>query len=247
MEEKEYEVMYSVEDDHWWYSGLRKLVLAFVDSFISRREKQVILDAGCGTGGMLAECDAYDAFGLDISEEAIRFCRMRNLVKLSKGSLLEMPLKDNSFNIVISLDVLYHLSVSDDAEALSELHRVSAQRGMLVLNVPAYDFLKGPHDRASHARHRYTLRELRDKVERAGFEIERITYRNSLLFPLIVSMRIVKKFISPDRGRIESDVGRLPAFLNSSLRNVLTLENRLILGGVNFPFGLSIFCVARKK
>ncbi len=245
MENREYGLMYTVEDDHWWYVGLRKLALAFIERSSGSGDDQTILDAGCGTGGMLAECSDYNAFGLDISDEAIKFCKVRKLKNVSRGSICDMPFEENSFDVVISLDVLYHLDVSDDSEALKEFHRVLSDGGTLLLNLPAYDFLKGAHDKAVHTRHRYTLREVKDKVERAGFAVERITYRNTFLFPLIASARIMKKLIFRESGT-ESDVKPLPGLLNRFLRDVLILENRLILRGMDFPFGLSVFCAARK-
>jgi SAM-dependent methyltransferase len=247
MDKKEYRVIYSVEDDHWWYVGLRRLVLAFINNFVRGKDNQVILDAGCGTGGMLAECNGYNAFGLDISEEAMNFCRIRKLPNVSLGSICDIPFEDNSFNVIISLDVLYHLDVSDDVLALKEFYRVTAPSGMLILNLPAYDFLRSSHDKMNYTRHRYTLREVRDKVERAGFAIERITYRNTALFPLAAAVRTIKKMF-PGRGdETESDLKPVPAALNKFLKCVLDLENRLILSGLNFPFGLSLFCVARKR
>jgi SAM-dependent methyltransferase len=244
---KEYSTIYSVEDNHWWYVALRKLVLSFVDSFSGDKNAQVILDAGCGTGGMLAECKAYQTFGLDISEEALKFCRMRKLNNLSKGSICDLHFKDNSFTTVISLDVLYHLDVSDDVKALKEFYRVIDQGGMLIMNLPAYNFLQSSHDKMNYTRHRYTSREVRQKVEAAGFTIERITYRNTFLFPIALITRLFKKaFLSQSRNR-ESDLKPLPHIINEVLTGILVWENRLIMHGVNFPFGLSIFCVARKK
>jgi SAM-dependent methyltransferase len=247
VEKSEYRVMFFVEDDHWWYVGLRRLVLSFMDSLRPGKENVSVLDAGCGTGGMLAECRGYNAFGLDISEEAMKFCAMRNLPNITEGSVSAMPFHDNSFDMLISLDVLYHLDVLDDALALKEFYRVINQNGILLLNLPAYNFLTSSHDKIIHTRHRYTLRELKAKVESAGFAIERITYRNTLLFPLALVMRTVKRFLYSAGDVKASDLKPVPSFFNKFLKGILILENRLIVSGVNFPFGLSIFCVARKK
>lgn len=247
MEKEEYKIIYNIEHNYWWYVGLRKLVFASLDRFIQNKRNSMLLDAGCGTGSILGTCNGYSTYGIDISEEALKFCRLRNLKNILKGSICSLPFKDNTFNIIISLDVLYHLQVSDDLKTLKEMYRVTAQNGILLLNLPAYDFLKSMHDKMIHTRQRYTLRDLRDKVEKAGFSIEIITYRNTLLFPLIALMRIVKKYLSPDKRKIESDVKPLPVLINKLLQYILLLENRLIIGGLSLPFGLSIFCVARKK
>jgi ubiquinone/menaquinone biosynthesis C-methylase UbiE len=247
MKKKEYSVMFNVEDDHWWYVGLRMLVLSFMNSRCSGRENMTVLDAGCGTGGMLAECREYNTFGLDISEESMKFCSLRNLPNLSRGSVSALPFHDNSFDMLISLDVLYHLDVLDDTRALKEFYRVTNQGGLLMLNLPAYNFLRSTHDEIIHTRHRYTLRELRTKVESAGFAIDRITYRNTLLFPLAVVMRGIKKLFHRAGDAEASDLGPVPSFVNRLLTGSLALENRLIMRGVRFPFGLSVFCAARKR
>lgn len=247
MDIKEYRTMYDVELYHWWYSGLRKLVLAFMNEYSHEKDNPVVLDAGCGTGGMLEECRGYNTFGLDISEEALNFCRQRSLANLAQGSVCDLPFKDGFFDIIISLDVLYHLDVSDDDEALKEFYRVIKRDGILLLNLPAYNFLKSSHDKTIHTRQRYALKDVKDKVKNAGFTIERITYRNAFLFPAAAMVRLVKKQFSGS-GEIQgSDLKPMPRGINSVLKGILNLENRLILNGVNFPFGLSIFCVARKK
>ncbi len=239
--------MYQVEDTYWWYTGLRKLVFLFMLESVHEKKRVNLLDTGCGTGRMLSECGEYRAFGVDISEEALKFCRLRNLKNILRGSICDLPFKDKSFHIVISLDVLYHLKVSDDFRALREIYRVTDEDGVLLLNLPAYDFLKSTHDKMIHTKQRYTLRNLKAKVEKAGFIIERVTYRNTLLFPMLAFTRIMKKIRLPHERKIESDVKPLPAMLNKFLERILAAENRLITSGLNFPFGLSVFCVARKK
>lgn len=244
---KEYEKMYRVEDDNWWYVGLRELTHAFINKFSGRKNDGMFLDVGCGTGGMLAEFSGYHAAGLDISEESMKFCKLRHLHNLVRGSISDIPFKKDIFHIIISLDVIYHLGVPDDMHALQEIHRVMAQDAVLLINLHAYNFLRSSHDIAFHTRQRYTLRDLKAKVEKSGFVIERITYRNTILFPLIAVIRIIKKYYSSTCETIESDMRALPFLLNKFLSGILRFENRLIMLGINFPFGSSIFCVSRKK
>ena len=246
MEKKEYQAIYNVEDTHWWYVGLRALVISFVEEFVSRHASPAILDAGCGTGGMLSALKNHNACGIDYAEEALKFCRLRGLTNVQQGSVCDLPYADRLFGIVISLDVLYHLEVADDLLALRELHRVTAPKGMLILNLPAYEFLMSFHDRMNRTRHRYTLREVRDKVEAAGFSVRRISYRNTFLFPPAAAVRLARRFIGDGNKDAESDLRPLPPLLNRMLKNLLLFENGLISRGAHFPFGLSIFCVAER-
>jgi len=112
--------------------------------------------------------------------------------------------------------------------------------------LPAYDSLRGRHDRAVHTRHRYTIDELEEKVKAAGLVVEKITYRNTVLFPLAFLKRILQGRSVKSADKVESDVVLPPDFINKLFTKILFFENRL-LRTINFPFGLSIFCVARKK
>ena len=187
----------------------------------------------------------FESFGFDFAEKAIDFCKLRKLNNILKASVSEIPFKNDSFNIILSLDVLYHLGVKDDIQALSELWRVLKKDGIIIINLPAYNFLKGSnHNKAVHVRHRYTRSELTQKLEEIGFKIEKITYRNTILFPLALVKRLVEKIL-PSKREIKSDLNTLPVFVNILLTQILFFENRL-LSILNLPFGLSIFCIARK-
>ena len=246
METQEYKTLYKSEDRHWWYLGLKDLVLSSIGKYADRGKATRILDAGCGTGGILKHLNDYKAYGLDISQEAIKFCRLRKLENVINASISNIPFKDNSFNIIISLDVLYHLGVKDDLKALKELARLLSRGGTLLLNLPAYDSLRGKHDKAVHTRGRYTLGELREKVKACGLIVEKISYRNTVLFPLAFLKRSLEGRSAKGQGRVDSDLALPPSFINKIFTEILFFENRL-LRMTNFPFGLSIFCVARKK
>ncbi len=246
MERKEYEIMYNIEDHYWWYVGLRDLVFAFTGRYKSNsKSKLKVLDAGCGTGAVLDRLEDYvECYGIDSSEEAIKFCKMRGLNNVVKASITSVPFNDNFFHIVTSLDVLYHLQVKSDTEALKELYRVLKKNGILILNLPSYDFLTSEHDKAIHTRHRYVKSELRQKVEQTGFDIIRITYRNTILFPLFFVTRLFRRLKKSTNAR--SDLKPLAVTLNKFLTKILLFENQL-LNRIDFPYGLSIFCIARKS
>ncbi|GAB4541208.1 MAG: class I SAM-dependent methyltransferase [Thermodesulfovibrionia bacterium] len=247
MKREEYHIMYSLEDTYWWYIGLRRLVSHFINQLNYKRKDLSILDAGCGTGGMLTYCKDYNSYGLDLSEDSIRFCKLRKLNNIIRGSVCDLPFKDNSFDIVISLDVLCHRWVDDDLETLRRFYEIMKKDGLLVLNLPAYNFLISKHDKAVYAKRRYTLKVLKERVEGAGFEVQRITYRNSILFPFALTKRIIERIFIEKETDVTSDLKPLPNPLNRLLTGIIYVENLLIKSGINLPFGLSVFCVARKR
>jgi SAM-dependent methyltransferase len=247
MKPAEYEVMYEREEDYWWYVGLRDLVLAEIACFGQTRGPLSILDAGCGTGKLLTMCLAHRAYGVDFSAEAFRFLRRRGLQNVVRGSVCQMPFPDGAFDIVVSLDVLYSVDPPGDLEGLREMMRVLKDGGLLLINLPAYEFLRGEHDVAIHTKTRYTRGQLRALLEQVGLRGARITYRNTFLFPVAVMVRSLQTLFRPNPANPKSDLRPLPHFLNRALALPLLVENRLIRLGLNLPFGLSVFCIVRKS
>lgn len=183
--------------------------------------------------------------GIDISRDALYFSRLRGHRKILCASVTDLPFTDESFDFVAVLEVIYHILVKDDLEALKECYRVLKKESRIILHVPAYDFLKSEHDEAVHTRHRYTRGELKIKIQQAGLKVERITYINTFLFPLIAFLRLMKR-LTKFKNLPRSDLKPTPMLLNKILIFILTMESKL-LKIIDFPFGLSILCIARKQ
>lgn len=245
MNREEYRIMYELEDTHWWFVGLRKIYFNLLNKFYKTPDKLLILDAGCGTGIILGHLKRYGLpLGVDISKDAISFSHLRGHNKILCASITDLPFADNSFDFISALTVICQLQVKDDLQALREFYRVLKEGGRIILHVPAYDFLRNEHDKAVHTRHRYTKGELKLKMEDVGFKIRKITYINMFLFPLIALLRLMKRLNRP-KGPSRSDLKPTPALINKGLIFILTMEARLI-EIIDFPFGLSILCIARK-
>jgi len=241
----EYQRMYEAEERQWWYAGMRALSLALLADPLSRlaREGKAarILDAGCGTGNNLLHLAGHGrAVGVDLSEEALRFCRTRG-VAAARAGLLALPFQGGAFDCVTSFDVIYHRWVEDDAAAVREMARVLRPGGVLLVRVPALRWLWGAHDEAVHSRHRYRRPELRRVLERAGLEVVRATYANTVLLPLVAARRALDRVT----GRHGSDVGFLPGPLEWAFRSVLRAE-ALWVRRFPLPLGSSVFALARK-
>jgi len=244
MRETEYDTMRAVENRHWWYATLHRLVQhALVDQLPPRGH---VLDAGCGTGGMLAflrERIRYlDFAGVDISEQAVQHCWRRGLTTVRQGTVHEMPFDAGDFDAVLCLDLLYHTAVEEE-RALAEISRVLRPGGLLVLNLPAFDCLRGSHDAAVCGSRRYKACHVRLLLERHNLQVEMIHYWNAWLFlPLLVWRRWSRRNATTGT----SDV-KLPA---SWLNGLLTRAGRLdvwLCRTFHLPFGSSVFAVARKQ
>jgi len=241
--------MFRVEEKHWWYVGMHRIFFSLLDKYLREKGRLggglKILDAGCGTGLVMKRLECYGSVvGVDFSGTALEFCQKRGLKSLYQGSIVKLDFPDNSYDVITCFDVLYHLNVEDDALALKELYRVCKPGGLILINVPAWEFLKSTHDIAIQTKKRYTRSELRGKIERAGFSVKKITYLNVLMFPLALIIRIMKKTLRFN-GANESDVKMPNPAFNNLLTMILFIEAAL-LQHIDFPLGLSVFCVAEK-
>jgi SAM-dependent methyltransferase len=247
MEPSEYEILFAQEEWHCWFRALRSLVEERISSALGPTEGEYrILDAGCGTGGMLRRLEGLgSAFAVDNSRLAVGLARRRAAAFLSLASVTSLPFRSSTFDLVLSLDVLYHRQVEGDLTALREARRCLRPGGVLVLNLPAYSCLRSRHDTAVHTARRYHHRDLRRLLGRAGFEVERITYWNTLLFPALAVYRLLGRAGRSDARPSASDVRTLPGALNRFLQMLLDAE-RIWLRRLDLPFGLSLMAVARR-
>jgi ubiquinone/menaquinone biosynthesis C-methylase UbiE len=235
MSPDEHDIMRAVEDQYWWYQALR---LHVADSIEPSSPEFTLLDAGCGTGGTLATLrqnfPRADLTGIDESEHALTLTAGRDTgSRLVRASVHELPFAEGSFDFVLSLDVWSHAGV-DDTLAAHEAHRVLRAGGTLILNLAAFEFLKGAHDYATDVDRRYARRQVRALLEGANFQIERVTYWNALLTPPIALLRWFSR-MRLHREQPRSDFRPLPPALE------LTASRHLSL-----PFGTSLLAVARK-
>ena len=245
MQQHTYAIMNRVEDSHWWYVGRRAILESFMERIIhelkTENQNPKILDVGCGTGGNLEMLEKFGAAeGVDVSDDALEFCRSKGLT-VHKGLAEEMPVADEMFDVVTALDVVEHLD--DDIAGLKEMHRVLKTGGKTLIFVPAFMWLWGVQDDVSNHRIRYTKKQIVERLQEAGFEIERATYANITFFAPILGGRTVMKLtgIKP-----ESENNVNVSALNGVFGKLFGAE-KFWLKNFNFPFGVSIVVVANKK
>jgi SAM-dependent methyltransferase len=251
MQQHTYGIMRRVEETHWWFAGRRQIIKSFLERLClavntehSRNGHDTplqILDVGCGTGANLEMLSEFgDSAGVDISGEALSFCRERGLENVKQGAAEALPFDDSTFDLVTGLDVVEHLD--DDLAGLKEMRRVLRPGGHALVFVPAFMFLWGVQDDISHHRRRYTIDQLGRVMREAGFEVERASYVNISFFtPILIGRLLMRAF----RIRPESENNITIGSLNGILGKLLGSES-LALRYINFPFGVSIICVARR-
>jgi len=243
MNVEEYARLAAIEERHWWYAGMRRITRALLGPAVAARGRRPrLLDVGCGTGLNVAEAGRWaDAVGVDVSDEALRFARARGIA-VARASIEALPFADATFDVVTSFDVLYHRAVGDDARAVRELARVLAPGGLLFVRTPALAALRRAHDDAVHGARRHSRGELRALLDGAGLRVERLSYCNTLLLPMIALRAAVDRTRPARQG---SDLEELPAPVEALLGGALALEARL-LRRVDLPLGASLIALASK-
>ncbi|HVQ55317.1 MAG TPA: class I SAM-dependent methyltransferase [Pyrinomonadaceae bacterium] len=270
MQQHTYAIMDRVEDTHWWFVGRRAILETFLRSVVqnvtppsrrlsgqspaddvtagrrpdSRQDAGVtirILDVGCGTGANLEMLSQFGlAEGVDVSDEALEFCRKKGLT-VQEGLAETLPYPDETFDITTALDVVEHLD--DDIVGLKEMHRVTKTGGYSLIFVPAFMWLWGVQDDISHHRIRYTRKQIVERLEKAGFTVERATYANFTFFVPVLGGRV---FMRATGIKPASENNINISALNGVFGKVFSAE-RVWLKNHNFPFGVSIVVVARKN
>ncbi|MBA2620222.1 MAG: class I SAM-dependent methyltransferase [Acidobacteria bacterium] len=244
MQRHTYAIMNRVEDSHWWYVGRRAILESFLQQIIQNPKSKIqnpkILDVGCGTGGNLEMLEKFGAAeGVDVSDEALEFCRVKGLTA-HKGLAESLPFADESFDIVTALDVVEHLD--DDVAGLKEMRRVLKQGGKTLIFVPAFMWLWGVQDEVSNHRIRYTKKQIIERLQKSGFEIERATYANITFFAPILAGRFLMKIT----GIKPESENNLNVSALSGVFGKLFGAEKFWLKNFNFPFGVSIVIAARK-
>jgi SAM-dependent methyltransferase len=237
-----YQQMRELEDRHWWFVGRRRIVSSVLQSLQLPAESS-ILDLGCGTGGnlhMLSQFGALTAVELDAN--AASLARARGVAPVLRGKLPDaLPFAPQSFDLVTMLDVLEH--IADDAATLQTVHRLLVPGGHLLLSVPAFAFLWGPHDEMHHHQRRYRRAPLRHLLEANGFRVRLLSYCNSWLFPPAALVRLLHRVLPLGGSNVE--LAMPPAPLNAVLANLFASE-RFVLPHLSLPFGISLLALVQK-
>ena len=230
MDTKLYEAHQNLEETHWWFIGRRRIIGTIAERLNVFTPGCRVLDAGCGTGGTLRwlenqtiQCEGFDPVAPDALYGRLPY---------------EVPFPAESFDVVLTLDVLEH--IGDDRVALESIYTLLRPNGTLILTVPAFQSLWSAHDTLNHHYRRYRKRPLITLLEKSGFHVQYASYFNTFLFPAIALIRKIK----PNN---EDNLHPTKGWVNTILTKILTFEARLIRSGIKLPFGVSLIVVARKE
>jgi trans-aconitate methyltransferase len=178
-------------------------------------------------------------FGIDVSEKAIANAKTNGLKNVFVMDAQEITL-DKKFDVIIASDCLEHLA--KDEKALQNWYNLLAKTGQIMVFVPAFMSLWSQHDEVNLHYRRYTLSQLKSKMQAAGFSITKASYWNFLLLVPVYIARKLTRYSK--KKKTTGDLEGIPT-ANGILYNIIRLENSL-LRNVSLPIGISTFCIARK-
>lgn len=239
MDKQIYQKMRDVENEHWWFVGRRRIVESVIRS-IDLPQNAQILDAGCGTGGNLAMLGQFGQVkGMELNDNAREYANSLGLTQVEAGHLPdEMPYANENFDLIVLLDVLEH--IDNDCASLKTLESRLSNNGSILITVPAFQWLWGPHDEAHHHKRRYNADQLKQTAGSAGLKIDYISYFNTWLFPLIAPVRLIQN----KKRTTSTKLAPPPKPFNNILTHLFTSE-RSFVPSVRLPFGVSLIAVLK--
>ncbi len=248
----EYRMMYEAEEKLWWYRILHEKVLKEIQNRFHENKQIKILDAGCGTGGLMSFLikHGYENIqGFDYSEDAVNFCKERNLdVQQTDITNFENKFATNSFDVIVNDDVVYQFDNSTITNIFHTFQSILKVDGIIITNNNAFNVFYGTHDIAVGGKQRFKLSDFEKILKNLPLKIIYYTYWSVLLSPLILGVRLVQqiqlKLNLIDLKSIKSDVTVPADFVNNFFYQVVKLEEKLFKKGF---FGSSLFLVLRKK
>jgi len=240
------------EDKHWWFAGRTWSLLNMVDRIAAPDGTKRVLDVGSGAGNMFHHMVRYGpVVGVDNNAKPIAIAKERGY-DVREGQAEDLPFEEDSFEMVFLLDTIEHCD--DDAAVLRECYRVCVPGGHLVITVPAFMWLWSHNDELNAHKRRYTTKELREKLNRLGFRIRRMSYNNFFVFPMAAGLLLLRRGAvqEPELGSPHFDdesyqveMEPAPPLLNAVLTGVTWSESQ-VLRWLNLPVGTSIICIAEK-
>jgi 2-polyprenyl-3-methyl-5-hydroxy-6-metoxy-1,4-benzoquinol methylase len=214
-----------IEESDFWSKVKVKLILDLV-------EGKSVLDVGCGSG-LLSKTlldKGYNVMVIDNDWKAVEIAKKKGIM----GFVADINdwKTDEKFDCIILGDVLEH--INDDKSTMRKVYAMLKPNGCIVVNVPSYQFLFGKHDIALGHKRRYSNKDIKNKLKDSGFSIEYMRHWNLLALPITILTKISKKDYPHER------VSNIK-LLSKLLEKMLLIESK-----INYLFGISILCKARK-
>ncbi len=238
MELDAYRQMAATEDEHWWFCGRRSIAEAVIRS-LGLPENAHIIEIGAGTGGNIRMLEQFGAVtAVEMSDLAREIAREKTGRDFLSGHLPDnIPVAPQSCDLICLFDVLEH--VAEDEASLAAIRKMLKPGGRVLLTVPAHQWLWSTHDVELHHMRRYSRTLLRERIEKAGYAIDLMSYTNAALFPVAALARLADRMRRPARP---SGHATPPKPVNAAMKALFSAERRIV-PNATLPFGISLLAV----
>jgi SAM-dependent methyltransferase len=241
--------MAAAEEQLWWYKSLHYLVFNYISNSFSENTINIV-DAGCGTGGMLkylSKNGYKNIEGFDISLDALEICKSKQLnVYLDSIINISAHYKPQSLDVIISNDTFYFINETERKLLIRDFYNLLKPNGLVILNLPALNAFRGIHDISVGVNYRFSKSDIKKMIGPSQFNIIRVTYWPFFLSPVIFITRFFQriKLKINKNTKIESDLDLPSRRINNLLFKLTRFENTVFK---NKPFGSSLFLVLKKR
>jgi SAM-dependent methyltransferase len=230
----------------WWFRGMREIGFRLLDRVFARTRIERAFEGGCGVGLFAEQVSRRYGIRLtagDLDAAAIRLARGRGLAAV-RADIAALPFPDGCFDLAMAMDVLAHFAPGEERRPMAELSRILRPGGRLLARTSALGVFRSRHSEFVWERQRFDRPRLRAATREAGLEVETLAYANFLLSPAaLLKFRVWEPLT---RQAPATGLEPLPAPLEAVFYVALRLEAAAIGRGVQFPFGQSLYLVARK-
>lgn len=249
MDQLYYQEYYTLEREHWWFVARAKIITGHLRKITEGRTGLRILNIGAATG---RTSELLEEFGtvksIEFDEECFQFTKSRCNIDLIKGSILDLPFEDASFDLVCAFDVIEH--VEDDHRAVSEMQRVCKKAGIVAVTVPAFMFLWSRHDAVNHHFRRYTQKQLLSLFGNRGQFLFYSYFNFWLFFPIALFRVFIARLLPQKKDRKDSgsDFGLMgkKGIIQTVFQKIFASESFFISRAIRLPVGVSVISTWRK-
>lgn len=196
---------------------------------------KVILDIGCGSGWieeMLLSRGAKRITGIDVAKDVIRKGKAKKLknVKYMVASAIDLPFRKNSFDTIVTSEVIEHIPKNTEQQMFNEIERVLKPGGVFYLTTPHKNIVVQLLDPAWWlAGHRhYSKTELQEYCDKANLKVKKLYVRGgfytiflflSMYFSKWITHRspiFYKYLLTNSREEFKKDEGFMGLFLSGT-------------------------------
>ena len=234
-------------DSSFWVRSRNRLLKREVLRAVTGAPHPRFLEIGCGTGTFLRSLSSEDNLNLVGSEIYVRGLRSARMhssknIEFIQLDATRMPFT-NEFDVIGAFDVIEH--IEDDISVIRGIQRSLKSEGYLILTVPQYQFLWGNLDEFVHHKRRYDRKDLVEKVESAGLQVEYVSSFVFSLFPLMLISRYLERSREVSTSNFNQQV-RFNRFTNWVFGLFMRLDEIMIRLRFSLPWGGSLILVAKK-